>query len=207
MSISKKQLTANRRNAKKSTGPKTSIGKQVSSKNGTKFGLHANELLINSPYLKENNTEYEFLLLSLYQSLDPADSSQEFFVHKIAHCLWRSRRASIAETAIINNQLNDLGDHPNYNQLTDQLNQIPELPPDPNIHDDMQDTRAAIAQARTDIIKSKTIPRPHYNMNILYYEMRLDRQLSRYYKILKSMQGNPELAIIEETEEKSDEKI
>ncbi len=201
--ISKKQLTANRGNAKKSTGAKTVIGKQVSSRNGLRFGLHAKDLIINSAYLKENRPEYDFLLQSLYDQLNPTNDFQEFLVHKIANCLWRSRRAYIAETATINNQLNNLNDHTDFKRLSNQLNQIPELPPDPDFHDDMQDKRAEIAQARSDIVKSKTIPHQFYNMNILYYEMRLDRQLSRYYKMLRNLQGMPEIEISDDFDEKT----
>ncbi len=112
--VSKKQLTANRGNAKKSTGAKTVIGKQISSRNGVRFGLHAKDLIINSPYLKENRAEYEFLLQSLYEQLNPTNDFQEFLVHKIANCLWRSRRAFIAETAVINNQLNDINNNTDF---------------------------------------------------------------------------------------------
>lgn len=206
MSISKKQLTANKQNAKKSTGPKTSEGKQIASRNATKFGLHAKDIIINSTYLKENRDEYEFLLESLYRDLNPATETEEYLVIRIAQCLWRSRRAYIAETAVINNQINDLEEHTGYTRLSRMLEQIPELPPDPNIHDQMQDRRVEIVQARSDIVRARTVPHPHYNMNILYYEMRLDRQLSRYYNILKNLQGKPEIEPGENSEDKTDEK-
>ncbi len=41
MPISQKQLLANRRNAQKSTGPKTALGKFRSSRNALKHGLHS----------------------------------------------------------------------------------------------------------------------------------------------------------------------
>ncbi len=200
--ITKKQLTANCENAKKSTGPKTIQGKKRVAHNGIKFGLHTKELIIDSPYLKENRIEFDFLLKSLYDEFAPVSDFQEFLIHKIAHCLWRSRRAYIAETAIVNKQLNDLDDHYTYNQLSNQLDQIPELPVEPGKVDDMQEKRGEIAKSMTDIVKANTVPSAHFNMNILYYEMRLDRQLTRYYKILRNLQNEEEIEISDDLDEK-----
>ena len=43
---SKKQIQANRRNALKSTGPKTPEGKSLARLNATKHGLHSQEVLL-----------------------------------------------------------------------------------------------------------------------------------------------------------------
>jgi hypothetical protein len=108
MPISKKQLIANRQNAQKSTGPKTAHGKAVISRNAFKHGLYADDIIIDSPYLKENKVEYDLLLSSLIDELKPIGRFQEYLVCKIANCLWRSRRAIIAETAQINRQLKNV---------------------------------------------------------------------------------------------------
>ncbi len=188
MSISKKQNIANRLNAQKSTGPTTSEGKQVSAQNSIKHGLHSRDTVINSSSFKENPAEYEELLQSLYDEHNPTTHSQEYLVRKIANCLWRSRRAIIAETSIINRQLDSLENNSYYKDLTNQLRQIPELPPDPNYPDDTQETRVKISRSRSNYVGTQIIPHFDLNANILRYEMRLDKQLTRTYQLLKSLQ-------------------
>lgn len=53
--ISDKQLEANRKNALKSTGPKTAEGKLISAKNATTHGLLSNHVVIKD----ENAREFE----------------------------------------------------------------------------------------------------------------------------------------------------
>ena len=55
---SPKQLAANRRNALRSTGPRTPQGKQASKFNATKHGLSASELIIPG---QEDPAEFEAL--------------------------------------------------------------------------------------------------------------------------------------------------
>lgn len=191
--ISKKQNIANRQNAQKSTGPKTAEGRQISAQNSIKHGLHSRDMIINSPFLKENRAEYEELLQSLYDEHNPTTHSQEYLVRKIANCLWRSRRAIVAETSIINRQLDSLENNGLYNDLTNQLSEIPELPPDPDYPDDTQETRAKISQSRSNLIGTQIVPHFELNANILRYEMRLDKQLTRTYRLLKSLQCPDEI--------------
>jgi hypothetical protein len=47
MPTSEKQKAANRRNAKKSTGPKTVEGKAAVSRNAIKHGLHSSHIVLN----------------------------------------------------------------------------------------------------------------------------------------------------------------
>ena len=188
MSISRKQLIANRENAKKSTGPKTQKGKQIVKNNAFKHGLYSDTILINSPNLKESKTEYDYLYNALVEELQPKTEYQYILVRKIVNCLWRSRRVIVAETAIINRQIDSLENHTHYNDLTEQLQQIPDLPPEPGIVDDMQELRSEIARKRSDLIATKAIPRIEDSMNILHYEMRLDRQISQAYCQLRLLQ-------------------
>ena len=44
--VSQKQIDANRRNAQKSTGPKTKEGKAKSSMNSIKYGIYSDKFLI-----------------------------------------------------------------------------------------------------------------------------------------------------------------
>jgi len=110
VSASKKQIRANRANAKKSTGPKTPEGKRTSSRNATTHGLYSRDLIVDSPHLKENQAEYDLILTALKVELKPEGVLQGFLVRKIANCLWRSGRVVRAESAQIKRQLHFLSD-------------------------------------------------------------------------------------------------
>jgi hypothetical protein len=71
MAVSQKQLEANRRNARLSTGPKTAGGKAIACRNAITHGLATADIVINSPHLKENPQEYDHLLKSLFEELQP----------------------------------------------------------------------------------------------------------------------------------------
>ncbi|MDD4050342.1 MAG: hypothetical protein PHR28_00405, partial [candidate division Zixibacteria bacterium] len=108
MPVSKKQLRANRANARKSTGPKSVEGKQMVRHNSVTYGLYTKDIIINSPHLKESKEEFDQLLNSLLDEFQPQTGFQLHLVHKIANCLWRSRRAIRAETAVVTRQLDHI---------------------------------------------------------------------------------------------------
>ena len=179
MPTTKKQLRANRRNAQKSTGPKTIEGKQMSSQNAVRHGLRTQEIIIDSPHLKESREDYDSLLASLIEELKPQTAFQEFLVQRIANCLWRSRRAIRAESAQIAFQLDSVDRDLDRNARLDQwLNR--RVPRDVTPEDE--------ARARSIMIGRNSIPSPNAAFNILRYEMRLDRQLSRAYALLNDLQ-------------------
>ncbi len=83
---SPRKIEANRRNAKKSTGPKTSRGKTISSWNTTRHGLLA-ERLPSIPDKDKNHIAR--LLSSLRQDLEPVGTVEEVLVERIAQEYWR----------------------------------------------------------------------------------------------------------------------
>ena len=95
-----KQITANRRNAAKSTGPKTFEGKKVARLNAMKHGLQADQVLIPG----ENPEEFEALLSSLEEYYNPVGPVENVLVERIAYCTWRLRRLSQIEAAIMREQ-------------------------------------------------------------------------------------------------------
>ena len=92
------RIAANRRNAKKSTGPKTDAGKSISSKNARKHGILARAVVINTGVAKENRREFKALLNQLHEELEPVGLIEETLVERIAICHWRLRRAIRAES-------------------------------------------------------------------------------------------------------------
>jgi len=101
MRVTQKKLEANRRNAQKSTGPKTARGKLISSRNAVKHGLYAKDLIIDSPALTEQKEEWDKLIKSLDDQFLPISDFEERLIHDIAKHLWLSRRAIDAENKYI----------------------------------------------------------------------------------------------------------
>ena len=64
--ISSKKLEANRRNALKSTGPKTKEGKLFASQNALKHGLNAEKFLVIGENLEEVNLFIERKDISIF---------------------------------------------------------------------------------------------------------------------------------------------
>ena len=83
---SPRRIEANRRNAKKSTGPKTSAGKVMSSWNSTRHGLLSKIL---PPIYGKHKKQFARLLTSLQQDLEPVGTIEEVLVEKIAQEYWR----------------------------------------------------------------------------------------------------------------------
>ena len=182
MSCSQKQIEANRRNALNSTGPKTEQGKAISSKNATKHGLYSKDIIIDSPAYKENPEEYQQLLDSMYDELKPQTLFQESLVIKIANCLWRTRRAVVAETATISRKLDDV----NFQMRDEFENQ--EFRKTLDGYDELPDFQVDDGDLFDKLVGERNLPDQDKLNKILYYEMRLNRQMTRAYKLLKSLQ-------------------
>ena len=83
-----KQLDANRRNAQKSTGPRTPEGLAAVRLNGLKHGLCAETLVLEG----ESESDFHTLLDSLYAEHGPATPTEELLVSQLAMAAWRLRR-------------------------------------------------------------------------------------------------------------------
>ncbi|HEU6449663.1 MAG TPA: hypothetical protein VFV23_14620 [Verrucomicrobiae bacterium] len=99
--VSPIQLAANRRNAKKSTGPKTANGKAVSKMNAFKHGALAKTLVVRSHKLKESANELRKLCQEFYAELAPVGPLEESLVDQIIQAHWRLRRVRKAEAGEI----------------------------------------------------------------------------------------------------------
>jgi hypothetical protein len=95
------KIEANRRNAMRSTGPKTASGKKRSSRNARKHGLLTKEVVINAGPGKENEDEFLALLAGIRNTRAPVGISEDLFVQEIAVSYWRSSRALRSERGAI----------------------------------------------------------------------------------------------------------
>ena len=92
----RKQIEANRRNAKKSTGPRTPEGKAASAQNARKHGL-----LSRWPVLPEEDAaQYEELRINLQLELSPLGQLETLLVHRLAGVQWRLARVPALEAEL-----------------------------------------------------------------------------------------------------------
>jgi hypothetical protein len=92
-----KQIEANQRNALKSTGPVTAEGKLLSRCNAVRHGLTA-ETVIGS---FEDADDYQAFELSVTSGYDAHSAAERELVLRLASILWRLRRATAIETALL----------------------------------------------------------------------------------------------------------
>ena len=72
------------------TGPKTTQGKAVASRNAVTHGLHAQDAVL--PHLGEDQAEFDALCDGLARELSPRTAVERHYVEQIAQAMWRLRR-------------------------------------------------------------------------------------------------------------------
>ncbi len=95
------KIEANRRNAKRSTGPRTERGKSIARFNAVTLGLFARHVAIPICDGYEPEKEFQTLLDELHQEFQPVGIYEEWLVVKIAECMWRLRRATRCESGSV----------------------------------------------------------------------------------------------------------
>ncbi|MHC4927317.1 MAG: hypothetical protein ACYTER_08310 [Planctomycetota bacterium] len=79
------QIEANKRNAQKSTGPKTHSGKATVAQNAVKHGLFTNKILIKD----ENPDDYQTHRKDMLEDLAPVGALETILAERIIHLAWR----------------------------------------------------------------------------------------------------------------------
>jgi hypothetical protein len=110
-----KQFEANRRNARKSTGPTSEEGKQRSRCNAVRHGLTA-ETVIGALEDAEDYKTFEAAIIADY---DAQSAVERELVLRLGSLLWRLRRATAIETGLFESQADQRGG----------LNQPHQVPP------------------------------------------------------------------------------
>jgi hypothetical protein len=101
-----RQIEANRRNALRSTGPKSHYGKRQSRRNALRHGLTA-ETIIEGLEDSEDYTAFEAAIISDY---DAESAVERELVLRLASLLWRMRQATSIETDLLTIQAEILRD-------------------------------------------------------------------------------------------------
>ena len=106
--VSERRIQANRRNALRSTGPKTARGKRTVARNAIKYGLLAREVVITAGDGEENLEEFHSLVDRLWESYEPVGIVEESLIQAIASCWWRKARVLRAENGEIRKRLDTI---------------------------------------------------------------------------------------------------
>jgi hypothetical protein len=106
---SERRIQANRRNALRSTGPKTERGKRTVAHNAIKHGVLAREVVITAGDGEESLEEFNDLVKQLCEYYDPVGVVEESLVQTLATCWWRKARVIRAENGEIRKRLDTLG--------------------------------------------------------------------------------------------------
>src|SRR5215467_3938529 len=102
-----RQIEANRRNARKSTGPVTTEGKERSRCNAVRHGLTA-ETVIGA---LEDAEDYKAFEAAVTADYDAQSAVERELVLRLANLLWRLRRATTMETGLLGIQAEQLHEY------------------------------------------------------------------------------------------------
>ena len=94
---SQKQIEANRRNARKSTGAWTEEGKAIVAANALTHGLSSERIIVPG----EDAGEFEQFAAAMMAQLAPASPLERVFAERVVQAAWRLRRAIRLEQEII----------------------------------------------------------------------------------------------------------
>jgi hypothetical protein len=115
-----RQIEANRRNALKSTGPKTEAGKQASRCNAVRHGLTAETVLS----ALEDAEDYKAFEAAITADYDAQSAVERELVLRLASILWRLRRATTMETGLFEIQAQHLHDYRQNPQLLSNSREV-----------------------------------------------------------------------------------
>jgi len=110
------QTLANRRNSKKSTGPRSAEGKAVVAKNAVKHGLFAHEAVITG----ENREEYDLFRDEILAELAPAGAMEAILAERAVSLSWRLQRIERIQNLVIDSMIEREISNPLAN-LTEQF--------------------------------------------------------------------------------------
>src|SRR4051794_389150 len=106
---------ANRRNALRSTGPRTAEGKKRSSMNALKHGLTAKTVVLPG----EDAAAFDERLDAWLDEFQPEGASQVVSVEHAVHATWRLDRCARVETAQLEARVETAGDDSDRKALDD----------------------------------------------------------------------------------------
>ncbi len=176
-----KQIEANRRNALLSTGPRSLAGKKKSSLNALRHGLTSEHIVLPG----DDAEEFRQMRGALFASLRPEGVLENQLVERIATATWRLLRIPVFEAALF-----DWGAHilAATHDAPDELSDAPDVErrndPFPQTSDPIHDLQDSLRLGRVleSLLSTDALTK------LIYYEGRLQRQLSAYMADLLKLQ-------------------
>ena len=144
---SQKQIEANRKNAQRSTGPRSDAGKAAARLNAIRHGLRA-EVITVLP--GEDPEAFRARLDAWLTDYRPRDTVEEELVRHAAHVSWKIGRARRHETAALTRRVREAAEQVRRDQLQKLEAAANALVPDPNALSGGSD-RGEVAEARREL--------------------------------------------------------
>ena len=195
------KIEANRRNAKRSTGPKTPHGKAISALNALRHGLTAEQHVLPD----EDREAFAASTAAFRAELEPVGPLEASLVDRISGLVWRLRRAGRVEASLfrhevlnqeairLRRQAADLEIKDGFNISTDMLQRIASAIKDPEKHESLLSQAAAADAARDQETLATTFISDATSANALSklsrYEVSLERSLYRALHELQRLQA------------------
>jgi|SRR5579862_8025972 len=107
--MSLEQVEANRANARRSTGPRTAVGKANSKMNAVKYGILAREVVLRGEAGSEREQEFQSLYRQFWVHLAPVGPMETMLVERMVTTYWRLHRVLIGERGEIAHSVGDSG--------------------------------------------------------------------------------------------------
>lgn len=194
-SSSIKQITANRLNARRSTGPRTALGKQRSRCNALRHGLTAETVIV----ALECAADYRALEARLLAEHCPRTTTARELVLRLASVLWRLRRATGIETGLFATEAELMAEAestssarrsaPPPPQWLDELDAgRSSVPSDPIVPPDIETDNEDAQQLAVCFLRVSRLGYGAFDL-LHRYETALWRQAAQIQFMLRSMQG------------------
>jgi len=182
--VSAKQLTANRRNAKKSSGPRTTPGRGIAKLNALKHGLCAEQVVIPG----EEPKDFEALRQRLAREVCPEDLIEEQLVDWIAMSMWRMKRGAAFEAALFTYLRDQKGDNKASAEL-ENIDSRQERADSQSILSELSDAELEvlekICEIRDKLESARAVPVKAFEtvettlMNVMRYQCAAERSFCR----------------------------
>src|ERR1700744_32921 len=161
--ISEKQLEANRRNAQRSTGPKTEEGKKVAALNARRHHLTGQVTTMT----EADRIMHDAFSAAILESLAPEGAMETQLAHRIATDSWRLNRISAVEDKLFARGQNAKSD---------------------GIH--TQDSEINAAEIHAALTAAKVFKEESRQLQLLtLYEQRINRNIQKNLATLQALQA------------------
>jgi len=191
----KAQIDANRKNAKKSTGPKTAEGKAAVARNALKHGLCS----MNAVIYGEEKEEYEIHRQAYLDELKPVGVMESMLAERIVSLVWRLRRAELMQNQAIDYKIVMVCDDSNFGVTQ---NVLPKA---------LRQTLARTRELGCKLDLGRALTRDLSNQRVmerlLMYERRIEssmfRTIKEFERLQKIRKGKEALATKEQSAQQS----